>query len=54
MNKTFPDNINYLRTMAELFYKADDFESSIQYYDLIFEKIDKIGLSIGHYFILVG
>ena len=42
MKKSFPDNINYLRTMAELFYKADDFESSIQYYDLIFEKIDKI------------
>ena len=42
MKKSFPDNINYLRTMAELFYKADDFESSIQYYDLIFEKIDRI------------
>ena len=42
MKKSFPDNINYLRTMAELFYKAKDFKSSIQYYDLIFEKIDRI------------
>ena len=40
--QSFPDNINYLRTMAELFYKSDNFNRSIKYYDLIFQKIDKI------------
>ena len=40
--ESFPNNINYLRTMAELFYKADDFKQSIQYYDLIFQKIETI------------
>ena len=38
----YPNNINFARTIAELFYKADNFEKSIQYYDLIFSKIKKI------------
>ena len=42
IKNSFPDNINYLRTMAELFYKADNFKKSIEYYDLIFKKIEKI------------
>lgn len=40
--KLFPDNINYTRTLAELFYKANNFEKSIEYYDLIFQNIEKI------------
>ena len=40
--QSFPNNINYLRTIAELFYKAEDFKKSIEYYDLIFQKIEKI------------
>ena len=42
LQQVFPQNINYLRTIAELFYKADDFKNSIKYYDLIFQKIKKI------------
>lgn len=42
IRQSFPNNINYLRTMAELFYKAEDFKKSIEYYDLIFQKIEKI------------
>lgn len=38
----FPANINYLRTMAELFYKDDDFKKSTEYYDQIFKKIENI------------
>ncbi len=38
----FPANINYLRTMAELFYKDDDFKKSTEYYDQIFQKIENI------------
>ena len=40
--KLFPTNINYFRTLAELFYKADNFQKSIEYYDQIFQKIDNI------------
>ena len=38
----YPDNINFSRTIAELYYKADNFEKSIEYYDLIFSKIEEI------------
>ena len=38
----YPDNINFSRTIAELYYKADNFEKSIEYYDLIFSKIKEI------------
>ena len=40
--KLYPDNINFNRTIAELFYKADNFDKAIEYYDLIFSKIEKI------------
>ena len=38
----FPTNINYLKAMAELFYKDDNFKQSIEYYDEIFKKIENI------------
>jgi len=38
----YSDNINFSRTIAELYYKADNFEKSIEYYDLIFSKIEEI------------
>jgi len=41
-HKLYPENINFSRSIAELFYKADNFDKSIEYYDLIFSKIEKV------------
>ena len=41
-HKLYPENINFSRSIAELFYKADNFDKSIEYYDSIFSKIEKI------------
>ena len=42
LHKLHPENINLSRSIAELFYKSENFDKSIQYYDLIFSKIEKI------------
>ena len=42
LHKLNPANINLSRSIAELFYKSENFDKSIQYYDLIFSKIEKI------------
>jgi tetratricopeptide (TPR) repeat protein len=41
-HKLHPENINFSRSIAELFYKSENFDKSIEYYDLIFSKIEKI------------
>jgi tetratricopeptide (TPR) repeat protein len=41
-HKLHPKNINFSRSIAELFYKSENFDKSIEYYDLIFSKIEKI------------
>ena len=42
LHKLHPENINLSRSIAELFYKSENFDKSIEYYDLIFSKIEKI------------
>ena len=42
LHKLYPENINLSRSIAELFYKSENFDKSIEYYDLIFSKIEKI------------
>ena len=41
-HKLHPENVNFSRAIAELFYKAENFDKSIEYYDLILSKIEKI------------